>query len=79
MDLYGFTLPFIRCVVSPAGATHFQKSDFSEPFFRCVVSPAGATHFQKSDFFRALFYPRIYPDNQVITPGARGREVPSLS
>ena len=57
MDLYGFTLPFIRCVVSPAGATHFQKSDFSEPFFRCVVSPAGGAHFQKSDFFRALFRP----------------------
>ena len=22
-----FTLPFVRCVVSPAGATHFQTSD----------------------------------------------------
>ena len=56
IDLYWFTLPFMRCVVSPAGATHFQKSYFSEPFFRCVVSPAGGAHFQKSDFFRALFY-----------------------
>ena len=41
--------PFLRCVVSPAGATHFQESDFSVPFLRCVVFLAGATHFQESD------------------------------
>ena len=33
IDLYGFTLPFIRCVVSPAGATHFQISDFFRALF----------------------------------------------
>ena len=42
--------PFWRCLVSPAGATHFQNSNFSEPFLRCLCSPAGATHFQKSHF-----------------------------